>query len=280
MKRNKLFLFSAILLLVTGMSAAQPLPEASSTPGGVAVVPVESESKPEAFYRDNRVMVVGEPGDWHAVVGIPLSAKTGRHFLTVRNSGGESKLAFEVKGKQYETQYITIDDDRKVNPTQYDMKRIRRESKLINAAKRTWSERDMVPLAMATPVEGPMSSPFGLRRFFNNQPRNPHSGMDIAAPTGTPIYAPAGGTVVNTGDYFFNGNTVFIDHGQGLVTMYCHMDEIDVEEGDIVDSGDIIGKVGETGRVTGAHLHWSVIMNNTTVDPALFLTEAAKAGSE
>lgn len=274
MKRNKLLLFPVVLLLFAGLAAAQPLPEASSTPGGVAVIPLDNESKPQAYYRDNRVMVVGEPGNWHAVIGVPLSAKPGRHFLTVRNGSDESKHTFEVKDKDYETQYITIDDDRKVNPTKYDMERIRKERKLISAAKRTWSERDTVPLTMAIPVEGPMSSPFGLRRFFNNQPRNPHSGMDIAAPTGTPIRAAAPGRVVNTGDYFFNGNSVFIDHGQGLVTMYCHMDEIGVEDGDVVDSGDVIGKVGKTGRVTGAHLHWSVIMNNATVDPALFLPES------
>ncbi len=271
---NKSTFFLPLMLFLAAAATAQPLPDASSTPGGVAVISLDSQSKPEVFYRDNRVMVVGKPGDWHAVIGIPLSAKPGRHFVKFHTGGEERKLAFEVKDKEYESQYITIDDDRKVNPTQYDMKRIRKERKLINAAKRTWSERDTVPLTMARPVEGPMSSPFGLRRFFNNQPRNPHSGMDIAAPTGTPIHAPAPGTVVNTGDYFFNGNTVFLDHGQGLVTMYCHMSEISVREGDKVDSGKVIGKVGETGRVTGAHLHWSIIMNNATVDPALFLSDA------
>lgn len=268
---NKLAVIFAALLFAAASAAAQPLPEESSTPGGVAIVPIDGQSKPEVFYRNNRVMVVGEPGDWRALVGIPLSADTGRHFLTVKSGGEETKRAFQVRDKEYETQYITIEDDRKVNPTKLDMQRIREERKRINTVKRTWTESDYIALSMTRPVSGPMSSPFGLRRFFNNQPRSPHSGMDIAAPEGTPIHAPAGGTVIDTGEYFFNGNTVFIDHGQGLVTMYCHMSAIDVKEGERVAAGDAIGRVGKTGRVTGAHLHWTVIMNNATVDPALFL---------
>ena len=151
-----------------------------------------------------------------------------------------------------------------------DMKRIRRDQESISEARARWTDRELDSLRLQLPVSGRFSSPFGLRRFFNKQARKPHSGIDIAAAEGSPILAARAGQVISTANYFFNGNTVFIDHGQGLITMYCHMKDFSVEEGQELEQGEVIGSVGQTGRVTGAHLHWSVILNQSLVDPSIF----------
>lgn len=273
--KNNFYILAITVFLSTFISVvnALELPTESTVPGGLAIISIQLEEKPEAFFYDRKVMMIGSSNNWKAIVGIPLSAKAGTHELLVKSSGIETNYKFEVTNKDYETQYLTIKNKRKVNPNEQDMSRIINEKKLISKAKSHWSDNEDVPLKFIQPAEGPYSSPFGLRRFFNEQPRRPHSGLDIAAPKGAPIIAPADGTVINTGNYFFNGNTVFLDHGQGLITMYCHMDSISIEEGSQVKTGDIIGNVGLTGRVTGAHLHWSVMLNNVTIDPILFLSE-------
>ena len=192
--------------------------------------------------------------------------------LTLQYAHGKDKnITFKVVEKAYETQRLTIKNKRKVNPYKNDMTRILSDKKRINTALSTFSKNLPSSLLLHQPVQGRYSSPFGLRRYFNEQPRKPHSGLDIAAPEGTPIQAAGSGTIVETGDYFFNGNTIFIDHGKGLITMYCHLNKIDVITGQRVTRGEKIGAVGETGRVTGPHLHWSVSLNHALVDPRLFL---------
>lgn len=268
-----LFLLASCLLYLSPVRALQ-LPENHPVPGGIAVIALDNyDNAPRALYNRKPVMVVSnDKGDYSVLVGLPLAAKPGEHTLEVRGTSGKMEhINFTVTDREYERQYITIKNKRMVNPEKRDMTRISKEQQRIRKALASWSPTTPETLRLALPVDGPVSSTFGLRRFFNDQPRKPHSGLDLAAPEGTSIKAPASGRIVDTGDFFFNGNTVFIDHGQGLVTMYCHLSRIDVKPGQQVSSGDIIGAVGKTGRVTGAHLHWGVSLNDARIDPVFLL---------
>ncbi|MBD9499555.1 peptidoglycan DD-metalloendopeptidase family protein [Pseudomonas sp. BGr12] len=242
-------------------------------PGGVAVVQLgQGAAVPTATYQGKQVLVVREEGrDWIAVVGIPLTAKAGNQQIVVKQAGASRNLGFNVGSKHYKEQRITLKNTRQVNPLPEDLKRINRELAEQTAAYRSFSPGTPSNLVLDKPVNGPLSSPFGLRRFFNGEERNPHSGLDFAVPAGTPIKSPAAGKVILIGNYFFNGNTVFVDHGQGFISMFCHMSKIDVRVGDAVPRGGVVGRVGATGRATGPHMHWNVSLNDARVDPAIFI---------
>ncbi|MGA0019072.1 MAG: peptidoglycan DD-metalloendopeptidase family protein [Steroidobacteraceae bacterium] len=248
------------------------LPQALAVPGGVVILPVsgDAERAPAVTFEGKRVMVLPGADSWLAVVGIPLSQTPGTVEIDVRRGGSSERIEFLVEGKSYSTQRLSVAPG-KVNLSEPDAARVAKETPHIRGVMSTFTDQPPASLRFISPVKGPKSSSFGLRRVFNNQPRNPHSGMDIAAPTGTPIVAPAPGVVLDTGDYFFNGKSVFIDHGSGLITLYCHLSEIEVTAGQTVNTGDRLGQVGATGRVTGPHLHWGVSLNRAYVDPALFL---------
>jgi murein DD-endopeptidase MepM/ murein hydrolase activator NlpD len=284
MKMTMRLLVTLLFVLTSQSLMAVTLPKAAAVPGGIAIVPlgIESASAPIVKFNDKRVMVAPDPeqkNHWLAIAGIPLSAEKGKHQLVVETNPEQKLVSFEVKDKKYKTQHITIKNKRKVNPNEQDLKRIKEEKQEIVASLAQWSDSDTLNTKFVIPVKGRLSSPFGLRRYFNKQPRKPHSGIDIAAPEGTPIVSPADGVVITTGEYFFNGNTVFIDHGQGLVTMYCHMSKIKVKPGDPVKQGQSIGAIGKTGRVTGPHLHWAVSMNDVRVDPGLFFDNLKKVAT-
>jgi murein DD-endopeptidase MepM/ murein hydrolase activator NlpD len=272
-------LLLAVLVLPLAVTAG--LPQPNPVPGGIAIIAVVPDSAPAPLvqFQKQRVLVVRANGMWQAVVGLPLSLEPGEQQLDISERGAARTFAFQVLPKLYETQYLTLTNKRQVDPTAEDLIRITREQALSNHAFATWSEALADDLRFDLPAQGRFSSAFGLRRFFNNQARQPHSGLDIAAPEGTPVLAPAAGTIIDIGNYFFNGNTVFIDHGQGLVSMYNHLSRISVKKGVRVARGQRIGAVGKTGRVTGAHLHWTVSLNNARVDPMLFLPPATQPGT-
>jgi murein DD-endopeptidase MepM/ murein hydrolase activator NlpD len=253
------------------------LPRASVVPGGIVILPVApaSQPAPKVSFDDRRVMVRQAGAQWVAVLGLPLAQSQGPAQLRITAQDGVRTLAVEVGAYAYETQYLNV-PPRQVDLSPEDLARVEREQIRVRAALRSWSEPAPPTLAMQLPLQGRYSSPFGVRRFFNQQPRNPHSGLDIAAPTGTPISAPSPGRVVDVGDYFYNGKSIVIDHGHGLTTMYCHLAAIDVKIGDRVKVGAQIGRVGATGRVTGPHLHWGVALNGALVDPSLLLPAATR----
>ncbi|MFK7699471.1 M23 family metallopeptidase [Pseudomonas caspiana] len=242
-------------------------------PGGVAVVDLGNAAQaPTATYDGKPVLVVKEQGvRWLAIVGVPLTAKPGAQKLIAKDASGNRTLNFVVGNKKYPEQRITLKNQRQVNPNPNDLKRIDGELAEQLKAYRSFSPGTPSNLALDKPVAGPLSSKFGVRRFFNGEERNPHSGLDFAVPAGTPIKAPAAGKVILTGNYFFNGNTVFVDHGQGFISMFCHMSKIDVKVGDAVPRGGVVGRVGSTGRATGPHMHWNVSLNDARVDPAIFI---------
>lgn len=262
---------SLVVLLIPAALAA--LPRASVVPGGVAIIDIGAAAGPEPTveWEQHRVLTVVDGPRRKAIVGIGLGVKPGAYTLSLRNGDGATRtIPVRIHDKKYVEQQLTV-PQRQVDLSPEDAARVDTEQKRLRGVFDAFSGTTPATFSLKPPVSGPRSSSFGLRRVFNGQARNPHSGMDIAAPAGTPILAPAAGTVVDVGNYFFNGNNVVIDHGHGFVTMYCHLSAFDVKPGDQVKAGQLIGKVGATGRVTGPHLHFGVMLNGAFVDPALFL---------
>ena len=239
-------------------------------PGGVAVIDLgPGASAPRAHFQGKPLLVIKEDGQrWIAIAGLPLSAAPGTAQIEV---DGRPALSFQVGSRHYAEQRITLKNKQQVNPNPENLKRIERELAEQTRAYQQFSPRQPSNLLFDKPVDGPLSSPFGLRRFFNGEERNPHSGLDFAAKQGTPVKAPAAGRVILIGDYFFNGKTVFVDHGQGLISMFCHLSAIDVKLGEELPRGGVLGRVGATGRATGPHLHWNLSLNDARIDPAIFI---------
>ena len=261
-------------------AAAVDLPQHRSVPGGVAVIDLgASREPPRVSFGTVPVLVVGDTARWTAVVGLALGTQPGTSHIVVHRAGAaDVRQPFVIDSVRYAQQRLTVAPG-KVDLSKQDIDRYERERAHLAQVAATFSDIVPASLRLRQPAAGLRSSSFGMRRIFNGQSRNPHSGMDIAASAGSPVIAAAAGSVIDSGDYFFNGKTVWLDHGRGLLTMYCHLSAISVRPGDTVEAGDVIGSVGSTGRVTGAHLHWSVTLNRVMVDPVLFL-DAAGADRE
>ena len=273
---TKLKSISLLLAFLPSLALAMVAVDNTPVPGGVALVEFQTNhANPKVTYGQLPVYVQKRQGDRHqALVGIPLMAKPGKKYINVQDFS-ERKVYFEVMPKQYEEQRITLKGSKKkyVEPDPEHVKRIVRERETLNKARTTYSNQALSSGRFKRPVEGVTTGSFGLKRFYNDQPRRAHTGVDYAAKLGTPVHAPTSGQVILTGEFFFNGKTIFIDHGMGLISAYIHLDKILVEHGQMLKPGDIIGHIGQTGRATGPHLHWGVYLNQTAVNPNLFLGE-------
>lgn len=250
----------------------------TNVPGGIAIVDLEivSAHPPTVFYNNQRTLVIAHPAkknSWQAVVGIPLDAKAGSHHIELLTITGTTPITFNVQSKTYPSEKLTIKNKRKVQPLTQDMPIIEAQYLETIQTYERWQYQPVDSIGLKMPAKGRKSSPFGFQRIMNDIPQKPHSGLDIAAPKGTAVTAAKAGTVINIGNFFYSGNIVFVDHGQGFMTSYCHLDSVAVTVGQTVNTNTVLGTIGNTGRATGPHLHWSVSLNGVRVNPELFLNE-------
>lgn len=232
--------------------------------GGLVIGQTEPGAK---VALDGEPVTVGANGVF--VIGFARDAKP-QAVLEVVNGAESVTRTLTIKKQTYKIQRIDGLPERKVTPKPEDVKRIQSDNAKIWGVRGSMSSETRFLTGFKWPVKGPISGVFGSQRILNGKPRNPHNGVDVAAPTGTPIVAPADGVVALVhADMFYTGKTVMIDHGLGLTTVYAHMDSISVIEGQVLNQGDPIGTVGNTGRSTGAHLHWGMTWKSVHLDPML-----------
>jgi murein DD-endopeptidase MepM/ murein hydrolase activator NlpD len=248
----------------------------------IEVTPPAASSAVSATWQSRTVPFVADGATWNALIGIDVDATPGNEVLRLTSTparGGAStyEVSITIAPKAVRTRRLRV-NPKFVNPPKAMLPRITRESALLNALfEKTSADRLWLGGAVR-PVEGVAVSGFGVRSVLNGEPRGPHTGLDLAAGTGTPVYAPTPGVVVYAREFYYSGNTVILDHGQGLYSTMAHLSAFDVKEGQTVAQGDLLGKVGATGRVTGPHLHWAVRLHGARVDP-LSLVEALTTAS-
>jgi len=207
---------------------------------------------------------------WRALVGIDLNTPPGRYPVTLDSTlaghRAQTTSTLDVRDKAFPTRELSV-AEAFVNPPATETHRIVAEGARLDAIWKVETPQRLWEGPFVRPVAEPANSAFGSRSVFNGQIRAPHSGADFLSPAGTPVHAPAAGRVVVAASLYYTGNTVVIDHGLGLYSLFAHFSAIAVHEGDLVTAGDVIGRVGATGRVTGPHLHWAVRLGGARVDP-------------
>ena len=273
--KNKLsFICIFILFSCTTLDISYPLcdfPEHSPFPGGVIsqTLRIDADEINEIDINEKNVYFCQVDKDhWKILAPISLSEEI-KTIAIVKN--GQPILEVPISNKAYRESKITITNQDLVSPPEEYLSRIKMESDLGKVAIGTVSRRFHTSLKMPAPTQGIKSSEFGVKRFINGQPRNRHTGLDLAASIGTEIISPLSGKVILVGNFYYRGKTVFVDHGGGMISTYSHMSKVVVLKGQSLEKGDLIGEVGQSGRVTGPHLHWQIILSGIPVDPELFL---------
>jgi murein DD-endopeptidase MepM/ murein hydrolase activator NlpD len=270
---------AAVLLLA--LSGATPagaalridLQARAIQPGELIVVTIEApETDPihVTAFDQPIIPTAVAPGRWRALVGIDLDVRPGSYDLVVDSGPRHETRRLEVRPRRFRTRRLTVDPDFVTPPPSVEA-RIAQENELLRA---TWAASPAEALwtkPFVRPVHAAANSAFGTRSIFNGVPRNAHAGADFLSPAGTPVRAPNSGKVVIARNLYFSGNTVIVDHGAGLFSLLAHLSTIDVREGEAVEVGTIVGRVGATGRVTGPHLHWTVRVSGGRVDPLSLL---------
>ena len=262
----------ATLFLIATSASAQSNSVANNLPARVSQgAMVIGNASPDSDVRvDGRKLRVDADGRF--VFGVGRDEK-GPVKISIQ-SGGQSAqtVSIAITPRDWPIQRINGVPPATVNPPPKIAERITRENKQIVAARKADNSNADFAQIFIWPVQGRISGRFGNQRIYNGTPKSPHSGMDIAAGTGTPIRAPAGGKIaLAQKDFYLTGGTVMIDHGHGIGSNFLHMSRLDVKVGDVVKQGDVIGAVGSTGRSTGPHLHWGMSWFDTRIDPLLVL---------
>jgi murein DD-endopeptidase MepM/ murein hydrolase activator NlpD len=239
----------------------------------VKVFPSSSFQEIRGLWRGKRLIFRRDEtgGAFQSLLGIDLDQPPGEEVLQLTLTDGAGAglrrdVRFQVLEKAFPIQRLTL-PSRMVTLSPEDLARVKREGAVVMALFDAPLREGLWGRGFILPVEGALLSPFGVRRVINNEPRSPHTGVDLKASAGEPVHASNDGIVVFTGDHFFSGKSVFLDHGMGIVTMYFHLSCIEVKEGQRVARGQVIGKVGSSGRATGPHLHWGVRIQGSRVDP-------------
>ena len=270
MKLFNLSVFFVIILIHSSQALKASNNSHINTKGGIYIHEFkEYNSRPEIFSNNQKLLTIEYKDKYFLIYAIPYESGLGQNKVEIKTNNNISYLNFNIKAKTFDTQNIRV-SSKYITPGLNDQKRISLERNSLQEAKDIWYNQ-APDLKFIIPASGIITGRFGTKRFYNDKEGNFHNGLDIAAEIGSPIISPSKGKVILIGDYYYNGKFILLDHGKGLKSIFIHLDEILVKKGQVVNKGDLIGKIGSTGKSTGPHLHWSLMLSKTYVDPEYFL---------